>query len=228
MAETMTNPIDALPDDSDPRKDPRLDDVAFIGTDEGQALLAAAQQADKEARRLAKNAAEKARRDRIKAASHPSQDPILEAEIANRPKASTRRQPVVDETTELAAAVAAVVAQAARDGIETRTPVAPIVAKVAGKPARSTTQAPKASDPKPVTNRPLKLGEPITIGDTKYRAILHRDGSIAEHQTDNYIYRCPICKRRLRDVQCVGPKGGPAHKAVKAPEGYRASDRIVT
>lgn len=63
--DTMTNPIDALVDD--PRNDPRLNDTAFIGTDEGQALVAAAQAADREARLASKRAAEKARRERIKA-----------------------------------------------------------------------------------------------------------------------------------------------------------------
>lgn len=76
-------------------------------------------------------------------------------------------------------------------------------------------------------NKPLKLGDPITVGDLTYRAILHRDGSIAKHQTDNYIWKCPTCGRRLRDEQCVGPKGGTAHEAVKAPAGYRVADRIV-
>lgn len=208
----MTNPIDALPDEGDPRSDPRLNDVAFIATEEGQALLQRAQDADKEARRVAKNAAEKARRDRIKQAKADGLVPGPYGPEA--PHYEGDRGPLSPS------AAAKDPKPAKRAGIAHPRPT-----REAGRAQETATAKTPAT--KAVTNRPLTLGEVIEMKGVKYRSIRHRDGSIAEHQTDNYIWRCPTCLRRLRDASCVGPKDGAAHKAVKAPEGYRASDRIV-
>lgn len=89
-----------------------------------------------------------------------------------------------------------------------------------GTPIGATVLTPKIiAEPGDGLNKPLKIGSgTIVVGDLTLNPILHRDGSIAGHQTDNYIWRCPSCKQRVRAAE---------HHDYKAPFGYRVSDRIV-
>lgn len=96
------------------------------------------------------------------------------------------------------------------------------------------TTKPKVVKPavKPIENKPLKLGtKAIVVDGKRVYPILHRDGSVADHQTDNYIWKCPTCQRRLRAELCAGRANAngqlEAHDVVKAPAGYRVADRVV-
>lgn len=175
----------------DPRTDPRLNDVAFVATDEGQALLAAAQEATRQDRLASKRASEKARRERIKQAE----------------RAPGVAQAEEDARRASAAAVAKIQADSIAASKQGNAPAKPVLATLQG-------------------NKALKLGtEPIEVDGERVYPILHRDGSIALHQTDNYIWKCPTCSRRLRAATCEGV--ARPHSSVPAPTGYRFADRKV-
>jgi len=197
---------------------------AFSETDAGQAALREAAREAAIARHDAKKAEQKAmaeaaarRNAEYAAATHSGPVEIVKPPTNGKATKAARKAGVKDPPMDpiTAGILASTKTGAARVNLGT--------GKVTVLPAPKS-QAPKAKG----GNAPLKLGDtPVEIDGVKYRPILHRDGSIALHQTDNYIFKCGTCGRRLRAAECVGPKDGPAHAAVKAPAGYRASERIV-
>lgn len=199
------NPIDELPDD-DPRHDPRLEDVAFIGTDEGQALLAAAQAATVEERKATKRANEKARRERsasVKAAEELSATSTVETRTHGR-----RQAPIGKVDARTATINAAAEIRAAVDAKSTIPPNNPLT---------------------------LDFKHPMDVKGVQQYPILNRDGQPSKSQSDNYDWHCPTCGRRLRDAVCKGGVVGASvvdgyhelHEPVKAPVNYRRSDRVV-
>lgn len=187
---------------------------AFIATDAGQALLGQAALDDKEAR---KAAAKAELREKILAAKERDRQAVLAR-----------------------AAGPVVIVKAPTNGKPTK---AARAAGVTAPPKERPMRAPRVNDarrtelPKrtytieggklvPPTvdgvNRPLKIGtEPIEIDGVKRYPLLHRNGDIAGHQTDNYPWRCPVDGKRIRAAAC------PQHPDQRAPKGYRADDRIV-
>jgi hypothetical protein len=221
------NPFDSLPDDP---KD--------VATDEGQAALAAAAKAADEARRLAKKEGEKsaakaaaARKAEAEDARKPSPVEIVAPPTNGKPTKAARVPtnpdgPTFQPGVTMAAGIAALGGRlVTKVEIVPATPAAEkALAKSSSKPKAVAMTSPQAETKK--GNRPLKLGtKPIEIDGVKYLPILHRDGEIALHQTDHYIWKC-ACGRRLRSAQCVGTPEA-AHDPVSAPAGYRREDRIV-
>jgi hypothetical protein len=189
----------------------------FTATDEGQKVLAEAASEAAEARKAAAKAElkEKIQQAKERAAQASLQRQNGPVEIVQPP---TNGKP-----TKAARAAGVKPPKEFVEAVKSGSPEPILKALKGGKLEIAGTKIVKASG----GNKPLKLGDPITVGNLTYRAILHRDGSVAKHQTDNYIWKCPMCSRRLRDERCVGPKGGTAHQSVNAPTGYRAADRIV-
>lgn len=203
------NAIDQLPDDStDPREDPRLNDPAFVATDEGQALIEAAAKADAQARKDAKAAEAKAKR---------------EAAAAKAQADAEARKPGPVEIVR--PATPAPKPSARGKGAKAAKPKSGTVAKPAASKA-----AKPAKQPHTPSNAALPLGtKPIKVGDVQQYPILGKDGkALANYQEHNWVWTCPKCTRRLRLAVCTGPKDGSAkHAKVDAPAGYMRESRIV-
>lgn len=175
---------------------------AFVSTDAGQQLIEQAAVEDKEAR---KQAAKSEIREKILAAKERERQAILQRQAG----------PVV-------------IVQPPTNGKPTKAArAAGVKAPPKEKPMPKRTYTIEEGKLVPPAvdgiNRPLKIGTtPIDIGDgVKRYPILHRNGDIAAHQADNYIWKCPVDGKRIRAATC------PQHPDQKAPQGYRADDRIV-
>lgn len=188
---------------------------AFVATDAGQALLDDVASSDKEARKAAAKAEVRAQ--------------ILAAKERDR-EAVLQRQPgpvvIVAPPTNGKPTKAARAA-----GVKAPPKETPMHARRLNDARR--TELPKrtytieggklVSPAVEGINRPLKIGTtPIDIGDgVKRYPLLHRNGDIAGHQADNYPWKCPVNGKRIRAASC------PEHPEQKAPQGYRADDRLV-
>jgi hypothetical protein len=231
----------------DPRQDPRLNDTTFIGTEEGQALMAAAAQADKDARKEAAKITRKAT-----AAANAAKD--AEAEAARQPGPVVIVKPPANGKPTAAARKAGVTAfDAALDAIDAASPGDAIIAMAdaaLAKPARKRPAKPtsvpegapvlaKASRTDVAAAAKLTVEKQLAAilarvlelraagkDHGKHFPIYNRDGSLAAHQSSSYAWKCPTCQTRLRTLHCVGAKA-TAHKPVYAPAGFRVEDRIV-
>jgi hypothetical protein len=196
--------ITPKPEREDTVNAPDLNDVAFISTEEGQAALKAAAEADALARRETKKAEQKAkaeaaarRKAEIAASEAPGPVVIVHAPDNGKPTRAARRagiQPVED-----------------------------------AKP--KAVKVPNAAKRVPSTVAGLRLSETETI-ETKHglmRVIIGRDGKPvrASYNNDNWAWSCSSCKRRATNASCDGSAAGQPHDPVTAPFGYRREDRLV-
>lgn len=187
--------------------------ASWVSSDEGQAVIAEAAADDKEAR---KATAKAELREKILAAKERDREAVLARQAG---PVEIIQPPTNGKPTKAARAA----------GVKPAPEEKPMRARRLNDPRR--TELPTRTyaivdgklvpDTKPV-NKPLKIGDtPIELDGVKRYPLLHRDGAIADHQGDNYPWLCPVDRKRTRAAAC------PDHPDQKAPQGYRADDRIV-